>query len=445
MKIICGTDFSVHAARAAEVGAALALRSNTELRLVHAIESARLGLLPAGHGAGFQERLRCQLVAEGNRLRATGARVMEKVVVGRPAEVLASAAAPGPAGLVVVSALGQGGPLQWLAGSVAEKTAQLAPVPTLCVRNHQSLRAWAAGHRPLKVLVGFDFSASAEAALHWVAGLSRIGPCRVTVVYVSWPPREVWRLGLGGASPGTMNPPEVQELIERDLQERCAQIFGRSRPTLRVVASWGEVADQLIETATAAAADLMVVGTHQRHGLKRLWLGSVSRWILHQAPMNVACVPAVALASRVRKPGPSFRRVLVPVDFSGHGNRAIALACGLAPRGGEICLVHVMPPAPGFKPRSESAAVWARCREELAVRLRKLVPEAVTRRGLRSRIEIAEHEHAAVAICQAAERWGADLICMGSRGRSRLKRKLLGSVTEAVMRRCLRPVVIFRG
>lgn len=51
----------------------------------------------------------------------------------------------------------------------------------------------------------------------------------------------------------------------------------------------------------------------------------------------------------------------------------------------------------------------------------------------------------AAAICQAAERSGAELICIGSRGRSGLKKKLLGSVTESVMRRSSRPVLVIQS
>ena len=178
----------------------------------------------------------------------------------------------------------------------------------------------------------------------------------------------------------------------------------------------------------------------------RFWLGSVSRGILHHAPANVACVP-ITVGYREPNIGiPAFKRVLVPTDFSQLGNKAVAFAYGTVRRGGEVNLLHVISPSGGFKPEAkgadESQAKW---KQGLSARLQALVPKAATVRGVQSRIEIVEHQHPAAAICQAAERSGADLICMGSRGKSTLKKKLLGSVTEAVMRRSNRPVLVIRN
>lgn len=131
---------------------------------------------------------------------------------------------------MVVSTIGSVSPSRWLVGSVAEKTAQLSKVPTLVVRDHESLLSWAEGKRTLTVFVGYDFSSSSETALRWVASLTQIGACRVTVAYVSWPPKEAWRFGAGGHSSLTENNLVVRTLLERDLKERCARAFGKGRP-----------------------------------------------------------------------------------------------------------------------------------------------------------------------------------------------------------------------
>lgn len=445
MKIVCGTDFSIHARQAADVAAALAGRSKTTLRLMHGVEPAAVEFLPQTAIDHLRERLRQKIVTEGNRLRSTGVDVMESVALGRPHEMLANAAQSSKADLVVVSTIGPVSPSRWLVGSVAEKTAQLSQVPTLVVRDHESLLAWAKGGRTLKVFVGYDFSASSDAALRWVASLGQIGNCRITVTYVSWPPKETWRFGVGGYAPLTENDLAVRTLLERDLKERCVQVFGKRRPKLRVIANWGPVDEKLIELAKAEAADLIVLGTNQRRGLSRFWLGSVSRGVLHHAPTNVVCVPAADEPKSAEEGIPAYRRVLVPTDFSKQGNRAITFAYGAAPRGGEVCLVHVIPPTGGFRPEAEDKeGPKAKRMQELMARLEALVPEEARLRGIRSRVEIVEHQHPDAAISQAAERFAADLICIGSRGRSGLKRKLLGSVTEKLMRRSSRPVLVIR-
>lgn len=445
MRIVCGTDFSIPAGNAARVAAVLARRSDTPLRLWHAVDPSGLEFLPKEMVDRYRKKLRRKLVAEGNRLREMGAKVAEGLALGRPHEVLAHAAPAAKADLIIISSIGQFAPSRWLVGSVAEKTAQLAEVPTLVVRDHERLLDWANGKRPLKVFVGYDFSASADAALHWVASLQRIGVCRTVVTYVSWPPQETWRFGVGGRSKPMENPTEIQTLLERDLKARCAQAFGVEMPELRVVSGWGSVDERLLELATAGKADVIVLGTNQRHGLSRFWLGSVSRRILNNTSMNVVCVPAPAEPNWVQEPIPTYQQVLVPTDFSKPGNRAIAFAYGAAPRGGEVRLVHVIPPTGGFKRRVETtSALEAKRKQELSVRLEALIPADALSHGIRSKVEIVEHEHPAAAICQAAERSEADLICIGSHGRSGLKKQLLGSITASVMRRSKRPVLVIR-
>ena len=446
MKIICGTDFTVHAEEAAKVAAALVVRCHSALSLVHAVEPAQMEFLSKPHVDALRDKLRRKLVEEGNRLRKSGAEVTENLVLGRPEEILAASAKRSKADLIVVSTLGQVAPIRWLVGSVAERTAQSAAVPTLVVRNHELLIAWAKGKRALNVFVGYDFSASSDAALRWVASLKSIGPCNITVTYVSWPPSETWRLGIGGHTANGANPPEVHELLERDLKERCTAILGKTKVKLRVISGWGSQDAHLIDLAKASEADLIVVGTNQRRGLSRFWLGSVSRGILHHAPTNVVCVPMAVDSSEPRNGIPVFKRVLVPTDFSKLGDKAIAFAYGTAQRGGEVSLVHVIPPVGDFNLKAERThGHHAKRKKNLAARLEALVPENALARGIQSRVEVVEHQHPAAAICQAAERSGAELICIGSRGRSGLKKKLLGSVTESVMRRSSRPVLVIRS
>jgi nucleotide-binding universal stress UspA family protein len=433
MKIICGTDFSVHAAEAANVAASLASRGNSMITLIHAVEPAQLELFSKIHLEYLRAKLGRKLIAEANRLRKAGAHVSKNLVLGRPHEVLVESAQRSKAGLIVVSSLGQIAISRLLVGSVAERTAQAATVPTLVVRDYKPLTAWAEGRRSLNVFVCYDFSPSSDAALRWVATLKEIGSCRITVAYVSWPPSETRRLGISSHASSADNPPEVQKLLERDLKERCAMLLGKGKVNIVVASAWGSQDMRLIEMANSDRADLIIAGTSQRRGVNRFWLGSVSRGILHHAPTNVACVPMADEWSASNNGLPAFRRVLVSTDFSKLGNKAVLFACGAVKHGGEVCLFHVV--------TSRRAGL----KHQLSARLKSLIPDEAEQRGIQTRIEVVEDENPAVAICQAAERLNADLICIGSRGRSGLKKKFLGSVAEAVMRRSSRPVLLIRS
>jgi nucleotide-binding universal stress UspA family protein len=177
MKIVCGTDFTLHAEKAANVAAALAARYRSALTLVHAVEPAQMEFLSKAHVDIFRDKLRRKLLEEGNRLRKSGTDVTENLVLGRPDEILAATAKRSKADLIVVSSLGQVAPIRWLVGSVAERTAQNAAVPTLVVRNDEPLIAWARRKRVLNVFGAYDFSASSDAALRWVASLKSLARC----------------------------------------------------------------------------------------------------------------------------------------------------------------------------------------------------------------------------------------------------------------------------
>jgi len=208
---------------------------------------------------------------------------------------------------------------------------------------------------------------------------------------------------------------------------------------------------RLIELATQAQADVIVIGTRQRQGLSRFGEHSVSRGILRHAPMNVVCVPASAGAEEAT-PIPKIQRVLVATDFSEIGNRAVPYAFSLVPKGGTVFLVHTTPsmPVPGLlalnvtgKMKASRAEHATRLRETSA-QLQALIPRAAAERGVASEVKVIENADPAKAICQAARRLGAEVICLGSHGRSGLSATLLGSVAQAVMAQCRRPVLVVR-
>ena len=137
-----------------------------------------------------------KLQALAERAGRRGVIVETTIIDGSPALKLAELAAESQARLLVVSARGQIAPTQWLAGSVADQTVQMSPVPALVVRDPGSVESWLGGDRALKIVVGYDFSASSDAAIRWVASLAAIAPCDITIAYVASPANERSRLGI---------------------------------------------------------------------------------------------------------------------------------------------------------------------------------------------------------------------------------------------------------
>lgn len=443
MKIICGTDFSTHASEAANVAAALTTRLQGTLSLAHVLDTSRYELPSKELMDYLCDSRQAKLKKEAERLRRQGATVEEQFLQGSPAVSLVKAATDSGARLIVVSSLGQIAHSRWFFGSVAERTAQNASVPTLVVRNQKPLEAWARGQRTLNVVVAYDFSESGDAALRWTSFLNEIGPCRITVVYVAWPPESGARYGAGFGQPHPYYPSEVEKLLKRDLQEKCEEVLGKAKLRFRVAAGLGRPDPQLIEIAADEKADIIVVGTNQRRGLARL--GSVSRAVMHHAPLNVASIPITAAETKDCGNISRFQHVLVTTDLSKPGNRAIPFAYSMLRRGGQVCILHVAKATGRSGAKAQAPATKHSERiYRLAAQLHELIPVEAEARGIISHMEVVEHFEVATAICQAAERLGADLICMSSQGRSGLAKTLLGSVTQAVMARSSRPVLVVR-
>jgi nucleotide-binding universal stress UspA family protein len=287
MKILCGTDFSMHAQEAGRAAAAIAARLKSELILVHVLDTSRYSDLSSELHEHFRHSRQGKLELEARRLERDGLTIHTQLIEGSPATSLVEAALDSGAGMIVVSSVGQIAPSRWFVGSVAERTAQNASVPTLVVRDHGSLESWAQEKTPLNVIVGYDFSPSGDAALAWSASLNKIAPCKLRVTYIVG--REAEHRTPWSSGGDTYWPSAIKELIIRDLDEAAKRTLGDVESTVNVFAGVGRPDPQLIELAQAEMADLIVIGTNQKRGVNLL--GSVSRGILHHASMNVLCVP----------------------------------------------------------------------------------------------------------------------------------------------------------
>lgn len=280
-----------------DTAAALARRFETKLLLVHVDQLHRSLVSDPIIVESAALQTRCELDREVQRLHDLGTDVEGKIVAGSAFDQLVTAATNANARLIVIGAVGHGLGRRLLAGSVAERTAESSPIPTLVVRPGGRLASWVRGKNGLKVLVGYDFSAASDSALDWVNELRVIGKLETTVLYTNWPPDEARRLGYEGPLPLAANPEEIQKNLERDLKKRIAKFLSKQKVTAIVEPGWGTPEGYLFEMASRQKVDLIVVGTHQRQGLGRVLLGSVSRSVLHHAKVSVAVVPPAKTAT----------------------------------------------------------------------------------------------------------------------------------------------------
>ncbi len=147
---------------------------------------------------------------------------------------------------------------------------------------------------------------------------------------------------------------------------------------------------------------------------------------------------------------PAVTRVLVPIDFSPSSRAALEYGTFLADRlGAQLSLLHVWEP-PGYVgpdtlallPVAPGLPGWEQTRAEVLRELDQFVAKTTPRpKELTVRVESGEPSD---LILQVAKEGGADLIVMGTHGRTGLSRLLIGSVAEAVLRRSRCPVLTIR-
>jgi len=405
MSIICGTDLSPASAGALEVARALAAqRGDREVILVHVAEDETLA-------AAARAALDLQATS------GPGVPVRAELSIGAVDERLLSFAETEGTDLIVIAASSGDRKL----GSVTEKVIVHSRVPVLVVRDPQPWLAFAAGKRPLRVLLGVDDSVACDLGMQWTQALRQKGTVEVVLGAIYYPDDAADYYGLHQGAIVDRDP-EIEKLVVRDLLNR----FGAgSLVQARAKRGLGRIGDHVVELANETGVDAIVVGTSQKTGLGRL--GSVSSVIVNDAPQSVVCVPPNANVPTISVP--RLTRALVATDLSAFANRAVPFAFALTDEGGEVHIINVVD--------ADAEIDEADVNRQLLALAPASMPRQVATHVVRG-------DDAAKAIAQAAARLGCDAICIASHGRSGITRALVGSVADKLLRATRKPVLVLR-
>jgi len=283
--------------------------------------------------------------------------------------------------------------------------------------------------RIARILVGVDFSPESEAAVTQAAQLAQQTSARIILAHVLALPTEVvedssydpiFRAQTASAELGTLHRTQSADLLQ-DLASRCESL-GLEVESVLVD---DNPSDGLARVADEMGADLLVVGTHGRTGLERFLLGSVA-----ERAVRLARVSALVVRGAIAQ-GQGYRRILVASDFSPSARAALDMALAVAPEQARIEVVHCWqtPVAPTGIPVDPMREELERAVAESGERL------LVGRPELRKRVRfVAVESSPAEGVRRRAEEEGCDLIVTGSHGRRGVRRWLLGSVTETIIR-----------
>jgi nucleotide-binding universal stress UspA family protein len=218
------------------------------------------------------------------RLKRPGLRVQEVVLRGRPATAIVDRARDMGADLVVLGSRGHGTIESMLLGSVSAEVVDHSPGPVLVAR----------GRRIERVVLGWDGSSCAIRTADLLTAWPIFAGSCVRVVSVA--DVEIpWWTGFPEAGSPEVMPIyiEATEASHRQHDELAQAMVARLQAgglTAEPDRRDGDAATEILAAANAFNADLILIGTHGRTGLKRAVLGSVARNVLQHAMCSVLVI-----------------------------------------------------------------------------------------------------------------------------------------------------------
>ena len=147
----------------------------------------------------------------------------------------------------------------------------------------------------------------------------------------------------------------------------------------------------------------------------------------------------------------AYKRILVPVDGSPTSNAGLREAIGLAKEAGaRLQLIHVVDQHTVVMMGVESAYYIDEMMQSMRKAGQRLLNRAVaqaTKAGVQASAVLLETltGPAADPIVRQAKKWSADLIVLGTHGRRGVRRLLMGSDAEQVVRNAPAPVMLVRA
>ena len=140
------------------------------------------------------------------------------------------------------------------------------------------------------ILVPTDFGEPAVRALDFAISLASKFESKVILLHVSWIPASVYAAYAEGLTWPTN---EMEAGAKRELDAALSKAK-EHYPKIEGVMIMGEPWRTILEVAKERGADLIVMGTHGRRGLSRVFLGSVTEKVVRLSPVPVLTISGKA-------------------------------------------------------------------------------------------------------------------------------------------------------
>ena len=296
MKILVAMDFSQPSAAVIGSLASRPWPAGTRMEVLSAADIERLPFAPSVV-TEIQERTEDLVNNAADRLRAAGIAADSAVITGDPRVVITIRAAESNADWIVVGPHSTAGVMGFLLGSVAKEVLRTAPCSVEIVRTPMPLP----GREGMRVLLATDGSDCSLEAARSIA--KREWPKGTEVKVLS--AVELNPTFVQAAFEPPFADPEGMEEIREAAISRAQSAIAEARKILedaglKTTESLSVLLEDakkiILDEATEWKADLIVLGSHGRHGFQRFLIGSVSEAVAMHAPCSVDVIRTKAAA-----------------------------------------------------------------------------------------------------------------------------------------------------
>jgi nucleotide-binding universal stress UspA family protein len=283
---------------------------------------------------------------------------------------------------------------------------------------------------PSTILLATDGSKDAWLATNTAIGLAMVTGSELHVVNVGVAVPALLK-------PLDVKPARVEQEARRLLDEEVKNIENVGGTVARSHLRMGDAAQEIVDLAQELKVGLIAMGSRGRSRIKRALIGSVSDSVVRHAQCPVMVVRW--------KPLIFPAQILVATDGSEEATLAAKTAAELAQRTySELHLVSVADAHSSYYYVQQTGLgndLPQQAQDVLDDDAKKIEQSGGEVAGKHVR---ASRRHPADSIVRVAEETGADLVVMGSRGLGGIKRALMGSVSDSVVRHAHCPVLVVR-
>jgi nucleotide-binding universal stress UspA family protein len=291
------------------------------------------------------------------------------------------------------------------------------------------------------ILCSVDFSTFSSAVLHFGSGLARQFGCRLFIFHAVYSANDQI-YGTTLFEQGGEQKERIADALAK-IQALMKECPIEWEPLVRV----GEPVETLAQAARDADVDIVVAASHGLGGLKRMLLGRV---IERMARMVNKPLLVVRGQKALRQPEVHFaplllKRILIGCSPTSHFQPALEWGSRIARGfGGTLIVLHAMESPASEDPPDSAEAPYTQIEQERQDRLRGRLEALIPKHDrLEPAVEfVLAPGVPADAMLAHSQQKSSDLIVVGVRRQSGIRRVLIGSTTEAVLRHAPCPVLV---